>query len=97
MNLEKSGIVGDISLRFFDINGKKVSNFIDPRLIGLTLEEIKTIPHVVGVAGGNLKIESILGALRTGTINVLIIDEKTAREVVFLNNNPRKNFQNRKV
>ena len=54
-------------------------------MIGLTLEEIKTIPHVVGVAGGNLKIESILGALRTRIINVLIIDEKTAQEVILLN------------
>jgi len=85
MNLEKSGIVGDISLRFFDINGKKVNNFLNSRLIGLTLEEIKTIPHVVGIAGGNLKIDSILGALRTRIINVLIIDEKTAREVMLLN------------
>ncbi|GAJ16793.1 unnamed protein product, partial [marine sediment metagenome] len=39
------GIVGDIALRFFDINGKKVDNFLNSRLIGLTLEEIKTIPH----------------------------------------------------
>ena len=85
MNLEKSGIVGDISLRFFDINGKKVDNFLNSRLIGLTLEEIKSIPQVVGIAGGNLKIESILGALRTSIINVLIIDEKTAREVILLN------------
>ena len=85
MNLEKSGIVGDIALRFFDINGKKVDNFLNSRLIGLTLEEIKRIPHVVGIAGGNLKIESILGALRTKIINVLIIDEKTAREVMLLN------------
>lgn len=85
MNLEKSGIVGDIALRFFDINGRKVDNFLNSRLIGLTLEEIKTIPHVIGIAGGNLKIESILGALRTRIINVLIIDEKTAREVMLLN------------
>lgn len=85
INFEKSGIVGDISLRFFDINGKKVDNILDSRLIGLTLEEIKAVPHIVGIAGGNLKIESILGAVRTGIINVLIIDEKTAREVMLLN------------
>lgn len=92
MNLEKDGIVGDISLRFFDINGKKVDNILNSRLIGLTLEEIKAIPNVVGIAGGKLKIESILGALRTRIINVLITDEKTAREVMLLNSKSCKNF-----
>ena len=96
MNLEKSGIVGDIALRFFDINGKKVDNFMDSKLIGLTLEEIKTIPQVIAMAGGNLKIESILGALKSKIINVLITDEKTAREVMLLNSKSCKNFQNKK-
>jgi DNA-binding transcriptional regulator LsrR (DeoR family) len=42
------------------------------------------VPLVVGVAGGTSKAECILGALRTGYLNVLIADERSAQKVLAL-------------
>lgn len=73
------GAVGDILGQFFDINGRPVFCPTDDRLIGLSLEQLKRIPKVVCVAGGQTKIASILGALRGRYVNVLITDVETAQ------------------
>jgi DNA-binding transcriptional regulator LsrR (DeoR family) len=52
------------------------------RIIGLTLEELRCIPTVVAVAFGMSKAEAILGALRTGVVDVLATDDSAAREIL---------------
>jgi len=81
-NLLKKGAVGDIALRFFDAMGRPVISEIDERVIGITLEELRQIKRVVGVAGGPQKVEVLRGALRGGLINVLITDHMTAYQLV---------------
>lgn len=76
--LLQAGAVGDIALRFFDAQGRPVQSEIEQRVIGITFEQLKRIPRVVGVAGGPEKFHAILGALRGKLINVLITDSKTA-------------------
>ena len=41
---------------------------------------------MIAVAGGENKIESILGALNTGAIDILVTDEDTAIKVLKLKN-----------
>jgi DNA-binding transcriptional regulator LsrR (DeoR family) len=77
--LTAKGAVGDIALRFFDRDGQAVVTELDQRVIGITLEQLKRIDHVVGVTGGPQKNEVVLGALRGGLIDVLITDLLTAR------------------
>lgn len=73
-----SNAIGDIGLNFFDIDGKPVDTSFKDHFIGITLEELKKIRTVVGIAGGDEKFEAILGALKGKHINVLITDKKTA-------------------
>ena len=73
-----SNAIGDIGLNFFDIDGKPVDTSFQDHFIGITLEELKKIRTVVGVAGGEEKFEAILGALNGKHINVLITDKKNA-------------------
>ncbi len=40
------------------------------------------MPRVIGIAGGDNKVEAILGALRGGFINILITDEETALKII---------------
>lgn len=80
--LQERGAVGDVLGHFFDIDGRPVPSPIDNRLIGLSLDELKRIQTVICVAGGSPKVESILGALHGGYVNVLITDEETARAVL---------------
>jgi len=77
-NLLKKGAVGSINLRYFDRNGQLVPSEINDRIIGLTLDEFKRIPRVVGIAGGSAKVEAIRAALRAKLLNVLVTDNITA-------------------
>ena len=80
--LKKRGAVGDINLRYFDGRGERVSSDLDDRVIGLTLDEIKQIDHVIGVAGGSEKFKAILAALEGKLLDVLITDHKTAQQLI---------------
>jgi DNA-binding transcriptional regulator LsrR (DeoR family) len=80
--LKNNGAVGDINLRFFDENGKLVQSNFDRRVIGLTLDEIKRIERVIGVAGGSGKVSAIRGALAGRLLDVLVTDQITAQQVL---------------
>jgi DNA-binding transcriptional regulator LsrR (DeoR family) len=80
--LKKLGAVGDINLRYFDDRGRKVPSGLDDRVIGLTLEEIRKIDHVVGVAGGKEKFGAIRAALRGKLVDVLVTDHITAQQLL---------------
>lgn len=80
--LTDAGAVGDISLRFFDREGCHVKTPLDERVIGITIEELAGIPRVMALAGGASKTLAIMGALRTGAIDVLVTDKFTAARLV---------------
>jgi DNA-binding transcriptional regulator LsrR (DeoR family) len=75
------GAVGDMSTRFFKADGEPV-HVLDDRLMALEWEQLKAIPLVIAMAAGLEKRAAILGALRTGLMDVLITDESTARAVL---------------
>ena len=83
--LKKNNTVGDISLRFFNKEGKFIKGAINDRVVGLTIEEIKSIPYVVGIAGGKEKVCAIHAALKGKFINVLITDNSTAKKIITKN------------
>jgi DNA-binding transcriptional regulator LsrR (DeoR family) len=80
--LRKKGAVGDIGFRFFDEKGIPITDSLINKVIGITLEELKSIKNVIAVVEGSHKMESVLGALKGEYINVLIIDEQTAEAIV---------------
>jgi DNA-binding transcriptional regulator LsrR (DeoR family) len=81
-NLLKKGAVGSINLRYFDQNGRIVPSELNERVIGLTLDEFKKIPRVVGIAGGSAKLQSIRAALLAKLVNVLVTDHLTAKALL---------------
>lgn len=80
--LTAQGAVGDIALRFFDGSGRPIRSDVDERVIGVSLEQLKQIPRVVGVAGGPQKEAVIRGALLGGYVDVLITDQGTAERLL---------------
>ena len=82
--MEESGAVGDICARQYDIHGKILDSDLNRRIIGIELEDLHQIDQVIGVAGGESKAKTILGALRGNHINVLITDDRAARKVLAL-------------
>lgn len=77
--LVERGAVGEIGLHFYDINGSPILSEVDERTIGVGLEIFRSIPRMVGVAGGKEKERAIQGALRGGFIKTLITDVDTAK------------------
>lgn len=77
-----SKAVGDIALRFFDIEGNEVDSSLKDLVIGISMEEMKEVDTVVGIAGGPLKTDVIRGALEGGLIDVLITDHKTVKSLL---------------
>jgi len=82
--LAEAGVVGDMCMNFFDIRGNYVVTPISGTLIGITFEQLRDVECVVAVAGGANKARAVLGALRTGIVDVLVIDDITARAVLSL-------------
>jgi len=76
--LRKRGAVGDILGQFYDKDGRVLDVQYHNRLIAVRLEKLRYMQHVIGIAGGEHKIEAIKSALRGGYIHSLITDEHTA-------------------
>lgn len=79
--LRAKGAIGDIGLRYYDQYGKTIDDEINDRIIGLDLDQYRKIKRVIGIAGGEEKVESIRAALRGKLINVLITDDRTAKKL----------------
>src|SRR5699024_6085818 len=66
------GVIGDIAgYGFFNLQGKPVETVMSNRVIGLSLDDLRAIPCVIGIASESSKEMAILGALRTGIINII--------------------------
>jgi DNA-binding transcriptional regulator LsrR (DeoR family) len=48
----------------------------------MTLEQLRTVPRSVGIAGGKRKVEAIRAALCGNLINRLITDQLTAQKLI---------------
>ena len=82
-SLRKAGAVGDALGHYFDINGELVDTFVDDRIIGIDLYDLKKIPWSVLVAGGETKNLAIRSAMKGSFFNVLVTSAGTARHLLF--------------
>lgn len=89
----KDGVVGDIAaFNFVDINGKMINSVISDRIIGLGVEEYRHINEVIVVAAEESKPLALLGALRSGCIDILATSVTNAMAI--LNLDGMKNSEN---
>jgi DNA-binding transcriptional regulator LsrR (DeoR family) len=82
--LRKQGAVGDVLGNYVDVNGEHLSAPHGGRLIGLSLDQLRDIDTVIAVVSGDEKPLAILGVLRAGILDVLIVDEPNAKAVMEL-------------
>lgn len=84
------GAIGEIAgYGFFDIDGMPVNTVMNDRVIGLSLEQLKNIPCVIAIASEKTKATAILGALRSGVIDIIATCAANARTVLNLHNNTK--------
>jgi len=83
--LVDNGAVGDMCLQFYDGDGNTDAfSFFNDRVAAMKLEEIRRIPSKIGIASGQRKAEAVVGAVRGGYINILIIDNECAKRLIEL-------------
>ena len=73
--LQRAGAVGEVCGRFIDGNGDECATAWRDRVIGVQIEQLRRIPHVVGVVSGNDRSAAILAAIKGKIIKALVIDE----------------------
>ncbi len=76
--LRSLGAVGDALGRFYDVNGHEIITTFRDRVIGITIDELRTIPTRILVAGGQKKYSAILAALKGELATILVTDAETA-------------------
>ena len=79
-----AGAVGDVAGLPFTSKGELIPWPADRRLLGVAPEQLRRIPHVIGLAGDASKARAAIGAARAGLIDTLVTDSPTARAIVTL-------------
>ncbi len=79
-----AGAVGDVCGYHFSLDGEVLDLEMNKRFVHISLDDMRNIRQLIGVAGGLIKAKSIYGALSGRLINVLITDEAAAQEVLRL-------------
>jgi len=81
MRLLAAGAVGNMNTRFFDAAGHPVGD-LDNRTIAVTWDQLSRIPTVLAVAAGEEKAAAVAGALRTGCVDILVVDAGIAERLL---------------
>ena len=82
--LTMQGAKGDVLSHFLDDQGRQIGGPVEDRLVSTSLERLRGLKHVIGVAAGIVKAEAIQAALRGKILDVLITDTETAEAVLAL-------------
>ena len=81
--LADGGAVGDICLQFYDKDGNTDKfSFFNDRVAAMRLDNIRRIPDKIGIASGEKKAVSVIGAIRGGFINILVTDAECAKRLL---------------
>jgi DNA-binding transcriptional regulator LsrR (DeoR family) len=81
-DLSARGAVGDICLRFYAEKGVPIEGEVYDRVVGMTLEQLRRVPRVIGTAGGARKTAAIAGAMYGKLIDVLVTDRFSAQRLI---------------
>jgi lsr operon transcriptional repressor len=84
--LKMNGAVGDILSQFYDKDGNILESDLHKRLVCTQIDTLKNMSNVLGLAGGQSKVQAIHSALIGGYLDILVTDENTAESLL--------NFQN---
>jgi deoxyribonucleoside regulator len=78
------GAVGDVAGHLVRIDGSFVEDEWERRTISMSVEAMRHVPRVIGIAAGSNKVDTIIGGARSGLLHVLVTDEPTARAALAL-------------
>jgi deoxyribonucleoside regulator len=74
--------VGDVCCHLLDAEGNPSLPNLSERVVGLTLEQLRAIPNVIGIATGAQKAASVAAVLKGGYVSALVCDGELARSLL---------------
>lgn len=80
--VRRLGAVANLNTSFMDADGNVLEVGSEARMIGLSADELRKIPKVIAVAGGEDKVVAITALLRGRWIDSLITDVRTAERIL---------------
>jgi DNA-binding transcriptional regulator LsrR (DeoR family) len=81
-SLGKFNAVGDICLQFYDDWGNTEPFICNQNVFGIDITRLKRIPIVIGAVANESKWEAVLGAIRGGFINVVVMNTACAIRIL---------------
>jgi len=75
------GVIGEVGATLFDRHGRIISS-IDDRSMAITATELRAIPEVIAVAGGEAKTDAVAAAIDSGLVKSLVTDVHLARRLM---------------
>jgi DNA-binding transcriptional regulator LsrR (DeoR family) len=73
---------GDVVRHYFDRDGQVIEWQGEGRMIAVSCAQLRATPLVIGVAVGDEKVVSIIGAARAKLVTTLITDTRTAEAIL---------------
>ena len=81
-SLRQAGAVGDLCAQWINAKGDVIDHPLNRRVIALPVADLDQIPLVVLASGGSEKVPVIFGAVKRGSIDVLVTDEQTGQQLL---------------
>jgi DNA-binding transcriptional regulator LsrR (DeoR family) len=80
--LERSGVVGDVSGVFVTSDGESVQSTVTERVIAINAEQMRAIDEVIAIPYGLAKVPAVRAAVRGGLVNGVVTHAPLARALV---------------
>lgn len=77
-----AGACADICGVILDAAGRPLASSLSSRVVGATIDELRSIPQIVAVAAGAAKTAAVEAALRSGLVSTLVVDGGIARRLL---------------
>jgi len=79
---KNKGAIGDILSHYYTIDGREIPTSWSDRMISVELQALKAIDNLIGVAAGADKAKAVVGAVKSGILNTLVVDAELAEGIV---------------
>ena len=80
--LGRLGVCADVSGVLLDARGEPVPADLTERMIGITAEQMRAVPEVIGIVYGLAKKDAVLAAVRSGMVDSLITHSTLATALI---------------
>jgi DNA-binding transcriptional regulator LsrR (DeoR family) len=80
--LARAGVCADVSGVLVDAAGARVPAALTDRMIGITYDQMRAVPEVIGIVYGTAKVRAVLAAVRGGLVNSLVTHSTLAEALI---------------